>query len=471
MCILGCAGMVFIGTSAKLDAKTFYLDAQISQTCQNNYSIQNRDCSGNDGLAFNDLRDALGNLQGGDTLFIRNGTYSKPHTGDYREGALAINVSGNAAQPTTVSAYPGEQPIICADINKPHYNPNPGDTSFHNSSKYYPNPAISVGAAFVKVYGLKTFGQVYINGNDVLVENCDLGGGGPVINQGNVVLLYGHNLTIRNNKIHNSCWGESDINGSAVMGYNFSAIIENNEFYDNWGSDIRLKDTGGQIGRATHIRNNFFKPSAYSNCVGVRGIAQDGQIDYVYISNNIFFEKVVAIEWDGGALKGTTAHNNTFINCGKDISTWRKNKIYAFNNLHYSSKNGQRYYDIQADPLSNLASDYNLFYSTTGDKSFYNLYKKKGSSLGAWRSYSGKDAASISTNPNFVNPNGNNPQDFKRQNYTGEVSSPYGVMTGAYQTGNEIIGVDPNLPPVSHTPPPNPTPVPGTPPNVAIIIN
>lgn len=418
--------------------KVFYLDSQLSQNCRGNYSIVNRDCSGNDGDAYNNLEDAINNLAGGDTLYIRSGTYSRPPTNDGSEGTLHITASGTADRHTVVSAYNNELVIIQARPGCNNYNPDPGDTSFTNSSHYYPNPAIIIQGSYIDVRGLKTYGQVVIHGHDITLENCDLGGGGPHIHQGQVVFLVGYNLVVRNNKIHHSCWGESDANGAALMGYDFSGIIENNEFYDNWGPDIRIKDTGGQAGRATVIRYNFFGPSSLRDNEGIQGIGQDREISYVYIHNNIFYNKRKGIEWDMSAVVETVAYNNIFVNCDIDISCWMRERINVYNNIYYHSNSGQAYYEVQAEPLSLLNSDYNLFYSANGDTQWRNLWRPRATTLSEWQNYSSKDLNSISENPLFVNPEAG---DFHlRENSPCRNTGKDGVNMGCYITGNEIIG-------------------------------
>lgn len=433
------------------EAKTFYLDAQLSQNCSGNYSTTNRSCSGVDGTAYNNLNDAVNALAGGDTLYVRNGIYYRT-TNDYFSGALAVNVAGTASQHTVVSNYGTEQPVICTSSTKCNYNPDPSDTTYTNSSHYYPNPAISIGANYVDVMGFKTYGQVLVRGasaskiHDITIQNSDLGGGGPHLNQGNVVLFHDvYDVTLKNNKIHNSSWGESNANGPAVMGYRFAATIENNEFYDNWGSDIRLKDTQSANGYSTHIRYNFFKPSSIatgSNNSGVSGINQYSDLDYIYIYNNIFYNKPVGIVWDTPANYGTFAYNNTFINNSVDISNWMTTQINTFNNLYYHSVSSQIYIDVQANPLSLINSDFNLHYSADSTARWRNLYANRGTTLVEWQTYSSKDINSVYKNPNFVNPTGSTPADFKRTSYSGDVSgSSYGAVAGAYETGNEIIGL------------------------------
>ena len=346
--------------------------------------------------------------------------------------------------------------LIQAKPGVNRYNPDPSDETFRNSSHFYRHPAISIGGCYIDVSGLKTYGQVVISGHDVSLQNCDLGGGGPHMNQGQVVAINSnrpggvYNVLVKNNRIHHSCWGESRNNGSALMCYNASFIAENNEFYDNYGPDITTKDTGGQQGREIIVRYNFFGPSSMhpSGNDGFNGHNQDRYVDNVYVYQNIFLGKNTGVSFRGNPEKEMIVYNNTFVNCGSgkgengDIADWQNPVIKVFNNLYYHSKPGRSFYDIQTEPWSRLHSDYNLFYSTTGDTTWRHKYKTIAASLSEWKNYSGKDKNSVWKNPQFKNPHGNRPQDFQRTGDTQDVTgSPYSTICGAYITGNETIGI------------------------------
>jgi len=432
-----------------------------------NYDPETRTCGRGKCRVFTELDQAARALFNADVLYVRAGTYSRASVGKYIEvhgnkvnywtGAFAINVSGTLQKRKLVSAYNDEVVIIQAKPGVSNYNPDPTDNSFKKSSHYYPHPAISIGGAYVDVVGFKTFGQVVISGHDIMLDACDLGGGGPHMNQGQVVAINSnreggvYNVVIRNNKIHHSCWGESTGNGAALMGYNFSCVIENNEFYDNFGPDITIKDTGGQLGREILVRYNFFGPSSInpSGNEGIHGHNQDREVDSIYIHHNIFLNKCTGISFRMQPRLQHVAYNNTFVNCGcekgetGDIGDWLNPVINVYNNLYYHSKPGQKFYDIQTKPWSNLNSDYNLFFSTTGDTQWRHLYHNRSSMLTGWKEYSGKDGNSVWKDPVFVNPEGSRPEDFKRTgNPRDVIGSPYAFVCGAYVTGNEVIGIN-----------------------------
>jgi pectate lyase len=444
-------------------AKIFYLDSTAGN-CSGKYSIANRNCAGSDGDSYGTLSGAMSALSGGDTLYIRAGTYTRSTNNNYT-GALSISAGGTSSNYTKIFAYPGETPIICPADDQGNkycqYNPNPGDTTYGSctpgrslggSACYYPNPAVNIGANYVHLSGIQTFGGTLISGNNFILENCDLGGGGPNINQGQVLMIApSSGGIVRNNRIHNSAWGESNANGSALMGYDFSVIIENNEFYNNWSADIRLKDTGGQAGKTTEIRYNFFRTSGST---GVEVGNQDMNIGGVNIYNNVFIGKSVGIDHKDTNIGITTEYNNTFINCKKDIYTWVSGKpTHSYNNLFYHASGGQSYYDFDGGSYGTATnSEYNMFYTASGSSNWATA-----SSFSAWQGYGFDRYGKNGINPNFVNPAGTSPGDFKRTSYAGDVSgSPYGTVAGAYETGNELIGLGPGS--ISPPPPPPPPP-------------
>ena len=190
-------------TLAIYHADTIFLDTRPGiVNGSSTYDPNTRACGKGKYRVFTDLDQAADALSDADALYVRAGTYSRAPVGKYIEvhgnkvnywtGALAINASGTPQRRKLVSAYKDELVIIQARPGASNFNPDPADTTFKNSSHYYPHPAISIGGAYVDVAGFKTYGQVVISRHDVTVEDCDLGGGGSHMNQGNVVVANGY---------------------------------------------------------------------------------------------------------------------------------------------------------------------------------------------------------------------------------------------------------------------------------------
>lgn len=457
------------GNVARPDPEnTVFLDnCQTVEDGSYTYDPDTRTCGNGKYKVFSDLACAVDALKQADALYVRAGMYSRVVTPNikvhgnnvnYWEGAIAVHATGTPEQHKVVRAYRNEEVVVQAKPGVSQYNPDPSDRTFKRSSHFYPNPAISIGGSYVDVCGFKTFGQVVINAHDATLERCDLGGGGPHMNQGQVVVLNSnrpggvYNVIVRNNRIHHSTWGENVGNGSTLMCYNASFLVEHNEFYEGYGSDICLKDTGEQEGRIIEIRYNFFGPTSIGpGCgSGVQGHNQDAKVDRILIHHNVFLNKGTGIMFRTPARMGTIAYNNTFVNCSEggqngDVSDWQNPEIYVLNNLYYHSRPKQNFYGIQTDPWERLESDWNLFYSTTADTTWRHKYRNRASTLADWQKYSGKDTHSVWKDPGFVRPSGSRPEDFKRKNLShikDVEGSKYGPVCGAYVTGEEIVGVE-----------------------------
>jgi hypothetical protein len=84
------------------------------------------------------------------------------------------------------------------------------------------------------------------------------------------------------------------------------------------------------------------------------------------------------------------------------------------NNLYYHSRPKQSCYDIQTDPWAKVASDWNLFYSTTGDTTWRQKYRSRASTLTDWQKCSGKDVHSVWKDPEFVHTAGSRPSNLMK---------------------------------------------------------
>jgi hypothetical protein len=175
----------------------------------------------------------------------------------------------------------------------------------------------------------------------------------------------------------------------------------------------------------------------------------------VTIHNNVFLNKSVGISFRMPTRLGPmAAYRNTFVNCGYgqneagDVGDWINTEAEVSNNLYYHFQPGQKFYDLQTNPWNKLNSDYNLFFSTTGQTAWKHLYQRRATTLAGWQQYSGRDSSSLWKDPRFVNPDGRRPEDFKRKGQAEAVKdvqgSRYGPVCGAYATGEVSIGLLPD---------------------------
>lgn len=86
---------------AQVQAATIYIDATMGADCTSgNYSIANRNCTGSDGNAYNDMQTTFDASSAGDTINFRAGNITSNASGDY------ISVKANQ----TIQTYPGDLP-------------------------------------------------------------------------------------------------------------------------------------------------------------------------------------------------------------------------------------------------------------------------------------------------------------------------------------------------------------------------
>lgn len=417
------------------------------------YSPSTRSCGSGNDTAYLTLATFATNLTPSATNYIRAGNYFRD-SGSKLSGSLHISSakSGTATSPTIIKAYPSEELKVAIGTAQrgATYNSNPADSTGAGSWGYYPNPSIMTwDANYVVIDGVRAYGQVYLlGGHDVTIQNSDLGGGGGsgtiTSDQGNTVRFNQiYNAVLKNNLIHRNCRRVETNDGSIIIGYAFTAVLDQNTFFDGYGTYFEDKDGSGQTGRTTEVKYNFFAPSTISPIatVGVRGFNQAQQTSYQYIHHNVFLNLSIGINVIGAPAIDNIFYNNTFINCGIDINQPSNNITGGFfksyNNLFYHANAGQTFLRIYS--LSQLlGSDFNLYYNTA---TWGSTSTTLASNLSAWQVYSAKDAGSVSVSPNFANAAGNSPADFKRTSYIENFpNSSYSARAGAYATGNEQVG-------------------------------
>lgn len=94
---------LFWAIPAALYAATFYVDGQLNANCTTgNYSIANRACTGTDGKAYITPSAAISAASSGDTISIREGTYSS-------ETGYNLNFDSGT---TIVEGYLNENPVL-----------------------------------------------------------------------------------------------------------------------------------------------------------------------------------------------------------------------------------------------------------------------------------------------------------------------------------------------------------------------
>lgn len=91
-------------------ATSRYVDINLGANCTGNYSIASRNCSGSDGDAYTaaNINSALAAMVGGDTTYIRGGTYTTPIS----DASFTWGAASSGAK-IVIQGYPGDaKPLI-----------------------------------------------------------------------------------------------------------------------------------------------------------------------------------------------------------------------------------------------------------------------------------------------------------------------------------------------------------------------
>ncbi|MFA4960917.1 MAG: right-handed parallel beta-helix repeat-containing protein, partial [Candidatus Pacearchaeota archaeon] len=423
------------GGCAEVSDDVIFVDAQLSSDCSGTYSITNRDCSGSDGDAYNTLWEVVGytyinNVPGillnpGDTVFIREGTYSRVRDRDSAT-AFTIVAQGTFENPVTIKNYGEEHVVLTSDKNE-------------------------AGSALHTV--------MRVEGKNVIIDGVDLKGGR---NFGFDATNGAENITIKNSRSYDNGMGltsgfgvgysavnakriifdrvESFANGgnAKISGIGLmlgrdpvnssnddlrkckNCVIINSMFHDNyykWASDTdHGTDSADGVwiggGDEAVVRNNIFWNN-YDDGIDVMSVAD-------VIQGNVFvMNKVNGIKIGVGGGGAHLIENNIAlyngaygIDDGRSAGSIYANNIAFHNNLWGMVADGSRMlisfnnilYDNNFDSSSSIAYDY----MTNPNTLFYSDYNFIGREIDKINmNTKGFDVNSITGNPQFKDVNFN----------------------------------------------------------------
>jgi len=389
------------------------------------------------------VQTAMDSAVAGDTVYFRGGIYNPGNAPAWSQNALQPFNSGTSENPIIFKAYPNEIPFIVANqgFDGGAFGVNNKDwivwDGFHSKAEQIAN-------------GIRKI--MYIRDADhVTIRNCDLEGNSLNTDGQNnsIISIYGPNyLTVENCNLYGAGGlpGSSHNSAALLIYHSCHMIICNCDIHDN--------HTGIFEKENNYLNNTYYNNFIYNNHNGL-----DYSILFVdwknyTCKNNVFYNNShVHIEVNGGTQDGTLdnlrIYNNTFINPAmtgtafalEDRGTIRNIEVY--NNI---VGNANRVYRHYANEI--FYADYNNFYDcgyfwidwVTGDFTW-------------WKAQTVWDNYSITGNPNFINPGGTNPEDYKlqsssptltlgidRQDYDNDGNTTERIPAGAYITGDEIIG-------------------------------
>ncbi len=305
----------------------FYVSTLAAQLIfATNYYVSPSGDNNNNGLstttAFQTIEAATYAVSAGDTVYVRNGTYTKT----YPESLIAyLTISGTAGNPITFRNYPGENPVLQMNatnwaafaINGCDYITIDGFTIIGNNDNitlaYAQSQQTNIGNPATSGNGIAINTEYQNETNKphhIIVRNCKIskcGGGG----------IYSYNadyITIENNIVSECGW---------YAPYGNSGI----SIYQNWNSDSNNAVFKNFITGNTCYRNENFIPFY------VVGTITDGNGIIIDDCRNTQNNSTLGI-YTG---KTYVANNLVFDNGARGIHCFESDNVLVINNTSYKN--------------------------------------------------------------------------------------------------------------------------------------
>ncbi|MDH5570151.1 MAG: hypothetical protein OEY89_00200 [Gammaproteobacteria bacterium] len=382
-----------------------------------------------DGNAACSPSTAMENVRAGDTVYFRAGNYYPPNVSDISFPSWYPSSSGTSTNPIIIMAYEGETATI--------YQPNNGAAAVGTARNTY---VTWDGFTFIKTTTTEAGGiyRCYMGSNNTIRNSIFIGNdaNGSTTNQVGVYINECVDTYIYNN-IFRDFIGGGNIGAMWLM-EDSNAYVYNNDFYDS-DNGIQTKSQFSGI----YAYNNFFRGVA----IPFHWQQQHETVRDFFIHNN------VAILPSGGTFlyafdpayvyNNTQVYNNTiYCTAGcTNVFLGNSNTLTSkyWNNIVYGASGTTVFERLTSGPGLPDYMDFNNYYSVSN--SSWRMDSSTYSNISSWRSASGFDNNSITTNPNFVNAGGLTPDAYKRTSYpTNGRGGIYASIMGAYVTGDEVIG-------------------------------
>jgi hypothetical protein len=440
----------------------FLLTAVItgSLIAQNNFYVSKSGKNSNDGsltLPWETIQYGVGQLNGGDTLWILEGTYP---------GKIDLGVSGSSGKEITIKNYNNDNVIISGTTL----------SDYEYLLKIENAGFITIeGIKFQDYQKLDAIGILIVNSSNISILNNELSnidysssalGQTPNESQNSQpIIVYGRdplnpitNLKISGNIIHDCETGWSEclsINGN-VDGFE----VLNNHIYNNTnipivaiGHEGECSDPAVDQARNGLIKNNNIhdNPSAYAAAGGIYvdggksiiienntsfnndygieiGCENNGKApndpsasDIIVRNNIIYNNKTSGIALGGynyptsGKVETTTISNNTLFNNDTDNSyngemliSHIENSVIE-NNIFYTN-NTEKVLIISEKENPTLSLNYNLYYYPGGSNDIViEINGKEYNEFSAYQAGTSNDMNSVFADPQFVKASLPNP--------------------------------------------------------------
>ncbi len=408
--------------------------------------------------------------QAGDTVYVSAGTYTAPDTGTRSgiafnpvnsgtsESARIIIQAVGTVNLTTSGTLGG--PVIGAGTGK-HYITWDGFAIDENTYASLESGEQSVVMFYNADYGI--------------VKNCTIIGRTINVagsNHAGIFFLTSAGSRAYNNKISNVKSSVDITNVSGIYAYGATnLLLDHNEIYDsNTGIFVKGYSCSDVTIRYNNIHN--------IDRTGIRMAANSGSNTNIHVYQNLLHDigGIGILSWGNGALgigTGSMAINNTMYNVGAGFGySVETTQVLFYNNIVHTVLMSYVYTETYGELGYPTVHDWehNLYYSATTKP----MWSVEGANpnqnwaywTGTWNQDTATPAGIYGSNPLFVT----NGSDFRLQagspainagidilDLDNDSSTTDTITIGAYITGNEIIGVDSQLPPPDTTPPAAPS--------------
>jgi parallel beta-helix repeat protein len=288
---------------------------------------------------FKTIEYGLLQFSGGDTLFVRGGTYNE---------LLVIHQKGGTeSNPTVIMAYPGENPVV-------------NGASTNEVVRIWDNYILFSGFEIVSDIGNGILGI----GTHVTISNCSVhdcwGSGIHVLGDYSIVEL----CTVYNTCLSNKPNPGSSQNGVGISacrdntdGYTEYAILRQNTVHDNWGEGLSTFEADHTTIEDNTIYDNWsinLYVSDATNCIVQRNLVyqtrdmtggaqvgiglwdetSDPASDNNTVINNIAYgcrRNLYVDKWDNSIIANNTFMNSIYVACVEITGTHQETGTFINN--------------------------------------------------------------------------------------------------------------------------------------------
>ena len=297
-------------TAMPMHAATLFVDSE-SQVCAT-YNAQQRDCTGVNGSVFITIQQAIDNVNAGDTILVREGTYRE---------VLNMTRSGSENLPITLSNFANEQVTIAGG----------------NVLPPFPQGLLKIEKQqYIIVKGLRFRDSLYYgisvaHSQHIQIKDCEV----AHTQHGGIIFEHSDNLLVDGCEVHHTNQLGGDAWHEAVSFENTDTFeIKNSRVYDNKeeGIDAKYNARNGLIHHNEAFRNG---------------------------SANIYIDGAHHIDVYNNKIYSNTLTDRPGMSIAVEAA-WNRNKdnahhIRLYNNLIYDNTVGLSFWiEDGADQFANL---------------------------------------------------------------------------------------------------------------------